>query len=372
MLEINDYLKVIMILKLSTLTIDHHADDENAREFCDNFIYGSVPKYIFGLNEYAVSLAGEVEVDGFIDDFTSKQEFLGKPIVRIEDVPKNALVVFVVVIGRPFVAEKRLKEHGLNFLDYFSFKRYAHVNVVPVMCLDDFKMDFEEHRDKYDWVYSLLQDDESKLTFNKIINFRLSENLDYMRGFKDIQYRQYFENFLALKPEGEVFVDVGGFDGHTSLEFIKRCPNYAAIHIFEPESGNMATIKEKIAKCPRVNLYLCGLSNDAQTLRFMIQGSSSKVNEQGDSEIKVDRLDNILHYPFTFLKMDIEGGEAFALEGAQQSIINNRPRLAISVYHRGDDLWRIPKQVLSYHKDYKIYLRHYTEGVSETVMFFMP
>jgi len=357
---------------LSTLTIDHYVDDKNAHEFCDNFIYGSAPKYIFGRNEYAVSIAKEVEVDGFIDDFTNEQEFLGKPVVKIEDVPQNALVVVVVVIGRPFVAEKRLNEYSLNYLDYFSFKRYAHVNIAPVMFWDEFKVDFEAHRDRYDWIYNLLQDDESRLEFNKIINFRLSDNLDYMRDFKDIQYRQYFEDFLALKPEGEVFVDVGGFDGYTSLEFIKRCPTYGAIHIFEPEPENMAVVKEKTAGYPRINFHLCGLSNQAQTLRFKAQGSSSQISKQGNIKIQVDRLDDVLHEPFTFLKMDIEGGEMWAIEGAKHAIIKHHPRLAISVYHRCDDFWRIPEQVLSYRDDYQIFLRHYTEGVSETVMFFIP
>lgn len=361
-----------MKLFSSSLTIDHHGDDKNARDFCNDFLHGANPKYVFGQNEYAASIAGEVEVDGFIDDFTNETEFLGKPIIRISDVPHNALVVSVVVLGRPIVAEKRLKDFGIKFLDYFAFKRYAPINIAPVMFLDEFRADFVEHRERYDWIYGLLQDDDSRLVFNKIVNFRLSHNLDYMRGFTDAQYRQYFEDFLVLRPEGEVFVDVGAFDGYTSLEFIKRCPSYAAIHIFEPEQGNMAVVKEKLAGYPRVNFHLRGLSNCAQTLRFMAQGSSSKISDQGDMEINVDRLDDALHEPFTFLKMDIEGGEMSAIEGAQQAIVKYHPRLAISVYHRVDDLWQIPETILSYRDDYQVFLRHYTEGVTETVMFFIP
>jgi len=61
-----------------------------------------------------------------------------------------------------------------------------------------------------------------------------------------------------------------------------------------------------------------------------------------------------------------------AIVGARQAIIKHHPRLAICVYHRFDDLWRIPERVLSFHDDYQIFLRHYTEGVDETVMFFIP
>jgi hypothetical protein len=71
---------------------------------------------------------------------------------------------------------------------------------------------------------------------------------------------------------------------------------------------------------------------------------------------------------WSFVKMGIEGAEGPAIEGARQTILKNHPRLAICVCHRADGFWRIPEQILST----SIYLRHYTEGLTETVMFFMP
>ena len=354
------------------LTINTHSDDKRAIRFCEEFLQGNKPKFIFGRNEYAESIAQSINIDGFIDDFAKEKSFLGKPIVRIEDVPQNAMVVAVVVLGRPFVAKKRLNEYHLNHLDYFAFQRYAPIPTTPVNFWNEFETDFIIHRDRYDWIYELLQDDESKLTLNKIINFRLSADLECMQGFKDLQYRQYFENFLSLKSKGETFVDVGGFDGYTSLEFIKRCPEYSAIHIFEPEPKNMTIVQENTIGFPGIHLYLCGLANKAQTLRFKSEGSSSKISEEGETEIKVNRLDDILLEPISFMKMDIEGGETEALRGAKQTIIKYHPRLAISAYHRYDDLWKIPELILSFRNDYQIFLRHYTEGITETVMFFIP
>ena len=61
-----------------------------------------------------------------------------------------------------------------------------------------------------------------------------------------------------------------------------------------------------------------------------------------------------------------------ALQGAQGHIKNGHPILAIAVYHTVSDFWRIPEYVLSLRPDYRIFLRHYTEGWSETVMYFIP
>jgi len=134
----------------------------------------------------------------------------------------------------------------------------------------------------------------------------------------------------------------------------------------------MKVIKKKLAENKNINFIQKGLSNKKETVRFSVEGSASKISEDGEIEISVDLLDHILDDAVSFMKMDIEGGEKLAIEGARQTILKNHPRLAVSVYHVGDDLWRIPEQIMTIRDDYKIYLRHYTEGVTETVMFFIP
>ena len=70
--------------------------------------------------------------------------------------------------------------------------------------------------------------------------------------------------------------------------------------------------------------------------------------------------------------MDIEGGELSALTGAERIIDKHHPTLAVCVYHHGEHYRTIPERVLSYRSDYRLYLRHYTEGVTETVTYFVP
>jgi FkbM family methyltransferase len=217
-----------------------------------------------------------------------------------------------------------------------------------------------------------LVDSISLDTFNRIVNFRLTANLDYLSVFTDNQRNQYFEDFLRLNPEGEVFADVGGFDGRTTLDFISKSPGFKEAHIFEPDPENFTTIKNVFRDELRVQVHNIGLGDSKGVARFSSSGSTSAITREGDFEVRIEKLDNLFLDELTFLKMDVEGAESGALEGARETIARCKPRLAVAVYHNPDDMWQIPIKILSMHKDYDLYLRHYTEGVTETVMFFIP
>ena len=134
----------------------------------------------------------------------------------------------------------------------------------------------------------------------------------------------------------------------------------------------MIVVKERLANFPNINYHNAGLSNENSILRFSIGGSQSRASDDGEEVVNVSRLDDMECGPVTFMKIDIEGGEKAAIEGAAETIRNFRPKLAIAVYHEASDIWAIPKMVLSIDHRYKLYLRHYTESVYETIMFFVP
>lgn len=353
------------------LRIREAVNNLRAERFCDQFVNGARPKYVYGRSEYGRSIADAVEIDGFIDDFTAETDWVGKPIVPAVDVPDDALVVIAVVICSPLVAEKKARQFQFESLDYYSFFRHAGLDLKPIEFWGGFEADFSENRSKYDWAYGLMSDKASRDQFYNLVNFRLSFDLDYMRGFSVLPQQQYFEEFVGLREEGESFVDIGGFDGFTSEEFRKRCPRCRRIHFFEPDADNLASAKARLGESETVRYYPMGVMDRKETLHFSSQGSSSKVDAGGDVTIHVDRLDALLQEPVTFIKMDIEGVEGQAIDGALETIARDRPRLAISAYHRADDFWQIPEQILSIREDYRVYLRHYTEGFTETVLYFV-
>ena len=82
------------------------------------------------------------------------------------------------------------------------------------------------------------------------------------------------------------------------------------------------------------------------------------VSQNGDIQIEVDTIDNILNgQEATYIKMDVEGAELLSLMGAEETIRKYKPKLAICVYHRFDDLLTIPKYIKSLSSEYKFYLR---------------
>jgi hypothetical protein len=67
--------------------------------------------------------------------------------------------------------------------------------------------------------------------------------------------------------------------------------------------------------------------------------------------------------------MNIEGAEIDALHGGERLIRREHPKLALSVYHRPSDLWRIPEIVENFSSDYRLYLRQHDGGIIETVLY---
>jgi len=356
----------------SNLIIKEIKEDKGALEFCKQFLNSSkYPKYLFGRNIYANAIVDHVKIDGFIDDYYKESMYLGIPVFKLEDIPLNSLVL-VISGGKVKTAMNKVNNLNIANLDYFSFYKYSGLQLTEIIFNENFYNEFETNKLQFNWIYNLLSDDISKEQFSNLVNFKLSYDLNFLKDFDDKEDQQYFENFLQLKEEGEVFLDVGAYDGYTSEEFIKISPKYKAIHIFEPDENNLLKAKERLKNYSNIVFHNQGLSSKKDTLKFDIGGSTSKISDTGIIEVKVDMLDSIIKEQVTFIKIDIEGAESDAIEGAVKTILDNHPMIAISVYHKVEDFWKIPKQILDIRDDYKIYLRHYTESIYETVMFFIP
>ena len=99
-------------------------------------------------------------------------------------------------------------------------------------------------------------------------------------------------------------------------------------------------------------------------------GGSSRVADNGTDKIYVDSLDNILQgKAVSFIKMDIEGAELKALYGCKNTLMKYKPKLAICVYHKIDDIVEIPLYLHDVVPEYIFYMRHYLVRANETVLY---
>ena len=191
---------------------------------------------------------------------------------------------------------------------------------------------------------------------------------------------QYFDYYEAR--ENEVFVDCGCFDGATCFNFAGWCGHKGFEHIysFEADPKNYEKCKAALEPLGKCDLYPYGtadvnkkvyFSADAfETSCIISREEAEKRNFEGVEEIETVALDEVLSGKrVTFIKMDIEGAEYEALLGARKLIMENRPRMAISVYHKFEDFVILADLVLEMHPDYRIAFRHYGFDDLETIMY---
>ena len=183
---------------------------------------------------------------------------------------------------------------------------------------------------------------------------------------------QYYDLFSPI--EGEIFIDAGCYDGETSCAFLDWCHgNYEHIYAFEPTPEMAEVARENFQKkrIEKFDLQEAVCWSKSGRVRFSISTIRSASFVSGDDgDMKAVSIDDILQgNPVTFIKMDVEGSEMEALRGAAESIQRYKPRLAISLYHKPEDIFEIPSYIISLNHDYKLYIRHYTSDIWETVLY---
>ena len=191
-----------------------------------------------------------------------------------------------------------------------------------------------------------------------------------------LEWKQYFEPNIIEFKEDEVFIDAGALDLGTSTRFAKLCKDNNVnfkIYAFEPDRISYKKCNDVLSNTsfPNLKLYNLGLWHENTTLYFSEQGDGSSRIMQQEMPVsaKVVSLDSCITDKVTFIKMDIEGAELNALKGSREIIKKYKPRLAVSVYHKKEDLIEIPLYIKELVPEYKLYIRHYSNAAIETVLY---
>ncbi len=198
--------------------------------------------------------------------------------------------------------------------------------------------------------------------------------LNLAAAYEKICDRQYFEKDILPVWEDEIFIDGGCYDGRTVRQFVKYCGgNYKKIYSFEPDPGNYLRAAASFENNPVRDLTLLnkGLWDSDTTLTFTGGASQgARISDEGTTTIEVVSIDEIVGEDrVTFIKLDVEGAEYMALEGARETIKRCHPKLAVSIYHKPEDIFELPELILSMYEGYEFCFRHYQLGQYETILY---
>lgn len=285
------------------------------------------------------------------DDFVRGQSFWGKTVKRYDEICQK-YSDFVIVLGfasaRPEVLSricKMAESHTVLAPD------------VPVCGNGLFTREYiAAHEAELDSAYALLADERSKKDYLAILNFKVSGKIEYLlSSFAD--KADIYKTILQL-TESESIADLGAYTGDTISEMLGITGGqYKNIFAFEPDKKNFKKLQKNTAGLADVQLFPYAAWDKNETLLFDTSASrGAHAGKQGDP-VQAVRLDDVLDAPITLLKMDVEGAESKALDGAAQLIRRFHPKLYVCAYHRNGDLFALPAQI-SRLGNYNIYFRH--------------
>lgn len=196
--------------------------------------------------------------------------------------------------------------------------------------------------------------------------------------FVDFMLQQYNYNDIVCVGQGDVVIDAGGCWGDTALYFASRGASKVFVYEFIP--SNIDILKKNISLNKQYEACISLVERavweqSGIDLSYKDQGPASCVAQAGvysgvTQTLSIDDL--VIERGLAtvdFIKMDIEGAELSAIKGAANTIRKYKPKLAISVYHKPDDLITIPEFISSLNPDYEFYLDYYTIVGDEIILY---
>jgi FkbM family methyltransferase len=257
----------------------------------------------------------------------------------------------------------------------FYFPRFNFDDLVSILE----STDFISHELPTDYIglplqiFKLNLNDKSSAALT-ILSTRLQ--IDLLNSY--LQYLVYRNPINFAPIEGEVVLDCGSCIGEVSTIFAGLVGVHGQVHLFDPiplhtkYSQLQGSLNKSLENVLHINTLAVGEVSSKSTGEM---ADATKISPGGlvidsfdttslDDYVAFNNLNRV-----DFIKMDIEGSEMAALRGANQVIRDHKPRLAISAYHKPEDLWEIPHKLKEQNGDYKLYFGHHSPILWESVYY---
>jgi FkbM family methyltransferase len=257
----------------------------------------------------------------------------------------------------------------------------------PLISIDAFVV-HAEMNNRFEIVEALFEDDPlSQNIFYSVLLSMLQGSTDALAPYASSV--PYFERFRFFNTDGEMFFDAGAYVGDSLERFIWSVNGvFKHAYVFEPGIRQFNALKARINRlnsewaldigqilAERIALSSAkgeALISKAEKLTqsALHQSSNAQIIDHHLTTVPMVSLDEYLdHKPVTIIKVDVEGSEADFLIGARHTIINHKPKLALSIYHYPTDIFELPIAVHALGPSYSFGLGHHSSKLMETVLY---
>ena len=259
----------------------------------------------------------------------------------------------------------------MNFFNQFGYWGYLDIYNGNYEEIELKQKALYEHIDDFAWVYERLCDYRSRKTLYAILSNWYRYDFLSAAQTKENLFDDYFDLDLVKCSSDEVVVDLGAYTGDTVLSYIKNYGEdcYKKIYCYEITPESFEILKETLKAYKNIEFRLKGVGDISANMSLIGNDTSASANTletQGSGGVEMTTLDEDIDEPITLIKADIEGFEQRAIMNKKNHILNEHPKLLISVYHNNEDLWKIPKMICDISADYKFYLRYNSSPIYPT------
>ncbi|BCW88145.1 hypothetical protein sos41_12830 [Alphaproteobacteria bacterium SO-S41] len=317
-----------------------------------------------------------IPVIAFADNGAAKQgtQFRGCPVIAPAALPALMDGTTAVVIASVYQVEiaRQLRGLGISADAVFPF-------ISPMFAGHFGEAAFTDAADYLGWLPSRLADDASRAYVEALTAFRWT--MDPLRLARNPRLHGYYDYTADdLGPfRDDHIVDVGAYDGDSAIAYLGRLNGKARVSALEPLPQNFAALERTVATHAfgsQITPVPFGAGATPMTAEIDSEeaGTDPRATLRGKAgaraSIRIETLDRLFaNDRVDFIKIDIEGHDPAALEGAAEILRRDRPGLAIAAYHAPDHLWRIPALLDRLCPGYRIHVGHHPAAVYECELF---
>lgn len=326
---------------------------------CESLRAESRPIYLYGMGDgaekiYAYLCENKIEICGVVasDGFVRGQSFLGFNVISISEAElRHGALCLVLCFG--------LEGEKTDILKNISQKHRIISPNLPVFgegACD--KAHILNNADRFERVYEMLADKQSKEIFLSLLKYNVSGDIAYLN-----------DNNGLTPPEGfyshnKRHIDIGAYDGDTVNEFVEYNSEYGDIIAFEPDKTTYKKLLENTKNLRGVTCINGAAGQKNCRLGFASGGGRASHCGEGD-DIACYSVDEYCGYthiaangiPVGSIKIDAEGMDEAVICGAVNTIYCCKPNICVALYHRAYDITEIPLLLRMHNHKYKFYLR---------------